>query len=345
MTLLALPECRHRGEELLPGRWRCTSPRLVLPTGLVSAETCRSRCPYVDHADAPNIARLTGNFEWVSTARLVTDSVTLAGLLPLDCAGVAGIPRSGMLPASVIATHLHLPLYELAETGRLTRLGDGSRGRVLGYAGGAGPLAVVDDTVYAGSAMRVARRHMLRLRRPAVFAAVYVRPEAAGVVDVWSRLLPCPHLLEWNIVNNGPFAGWAANLAFRAGVALDLDGVIVHDAASGGRVGSPYLVPRTHPCKLIATGRPERHRAETEALLRRAGARWERLEMMSDAAPDTVESIAQHKARHYAQSGCGFFIESDPVQAELIFRLAGKPTVCPRTAQVWPSAGNGQLGV
>jgi hypothetical protein len=278
----------------------------------------------------------------VSTARLVTDSVALAGLLPLDCCGVAGIPRSGMLPASVIATHLHLPLYELTESGQLNRLGHGSRGRSLGFSvesprGRVGPLAVVDDTVYGGAAMRNARAHVARLKRAAVFAAVYARPESAGVVDVFARLLRSPHLLEWNFANNGPFAGFAANPAYKAGVALDLDGVVVHDADSGGRIGTPFLVPRTHPCRLIATGRPGRHRAATEALLRQLGARWERLEMLPDGTPETAEAIAEHKATHYAASRCGFFVESDPVQAELIFRLSGKPTVCPRTVQVWSS--------
>ncbi|MBN9120280.1 MAG: hypothetical protein J0I06_14170 [Planctomycetes bacterium] len=49
MSAPRLPGCRHRGEELLPDRWVCLSDRLVVRTGLVSGETCRSRCPYVDH--------------------------------------------------------------------------------------------------------------------------------------------------------------------------------------------------------------------------------------------------------------------------------------------------------
>lgn len=49
MSAPGLPACRHRGAELVPGGWACRSTRLVLRTGLVSAETCRSRCPYVDH--------------------------------------------------------------------------------------------------------------------------------------------------------------------------------------------------------------------------------------------------------------------------------------------------------
>ena len=53
MNPLPLPVCRHRGEQLLPDRWLCYSDRLVLRNGLVSSETCRSRCPYVDHEAGP----------------------------------------------------------------------------------------------------------------------------------------------------------------------------------------------------------------------------------------------------------------------------------------------------
>ena len=52
MSSAHLPACRHRGEELLPDRWLCYSDRLVLRTGLVPSETCRARCPYVDHEPA-----------------------------------------------------------------------------------------------------------------------------------------------------------------------------------------------------------------------------------------------------------------------------------------------------
>ena len=55
MILHDLPRCRHRGEQLLPDRWLCYSHRLVLRNGLVSSETCRSRCPYVDHEADPGI--------------------------------------------------------------------------------------------------------------------------------------------------------------------------------------------------------------------------------------------------------------------------------------------------
>ncbi len=274
-------------------------------------------------------------FRWISTAKLVQDSIKLAGMLPADCSGVVGVPRSGMIPASVIATHLHLPLYTLAG-GRVERcLVPASRGN--GVRGGGGPLAVVDDTTFSGLAMR---RTRAAVGPSARYYAVYVnslRPESKSAVDGYAEELPAPHLLEWNWANNGPMSGrWADVPAYGRGIAIDLDGIVVHDAASGGRPGTPYMVPRALPCPLICTGRPESSRGETEATLRGLGVRWQSLKMLpAGLDPADAGQIAAHKAENYAASGCGLFLESDPTQAEMIFRATGKPVCCPAASRVW----------
>lgn len=50
MTSHALPPCRHRGAEFAAGRWTCSSPLLLIPARIVTAEVCACDCPYVDHA-------------------------------------------------------------------------------------------------------------------------------------------------------------------------------------------------------------------------------------------------------------------------------------------------------
>ncbi len=269
--------------------------------------------------------------EWISTKRLVEDSIRLAGMLPSDTVAVAGIPRSGMVVAATIAAHLQIPLYEITGEYQLHRLGNGSRGDNLGFASATfGVMAIVDDTVYTGAEMARTRESLKRSKQRIVTSAVYCRPEVVDSVDFCARELPAPHLLEWNIANNGPVGGYAEHASYGAGVAFDLDGVIVHDRHSGGPVGSPYLVPRTIPVPLIATGRRESSRQVAEGQLRAVGAQYDRLAMLPDDDPGTVESFAAFKARAYQESGCGFFIESDPSQAALIHRLTGLPVICPR---------------
>ncbi len=270
---------------------------------------------------------------WVSTAQLVADAVALAGLAPVNCSGVVGVPRSGMLPASVIAMHLHLPLGEIDAAGKVRWLAHGTRGG-SGLARQAGPILVVDDTIYAGGATRRARQQLAGT--PAVFAAIYARPEAAAVADLYARPLPGPHLLEWNYPNNGNVGGLVCDPAtYGHATATDLDGVLVHDDLSGGPIGTPYLAPRLFPVSLIVTGRNERHRAATEAHLRQLGIRWKRLEMLPDHVPLNTETAAAHKARVFAASPHGYFLESCPDQARLIHAQAGKPVICPRAGKVF----------
>lgn len=271
---------------------------------------------------------------WVSTAQLVADSIALAGLAPADCSGVVGVPRSGMLPASVIAMHLHLPLGEIDAAGRVRWLHHGTRGGGGLLKPAPGPVLVVDDTVHAGGATRRARQQLAGVN--AVYSAVYARPEAVGVLDLYARPLPSPHLLEWNYPNNGRVGGLVCEPAhYGHAAATDLDGVLIHDDLSGGPVGSLYLAPRLYPVKLIVTGRHERHRAATEADLRRVGVRFERLVMLPDHTPLATETAAAHKARHFKESRFGFFLESCPDQARLIFEAAKKPVICPRAGKVF----------
>lgn len=271
-------------------------------------------------------------YVWVSTQQLVQDAIALASALPHDLAGVIGIPRSGILPASVIATHLHLPLFTI-RNGEIVELPAGSRGRTVVPRGHW--WVVCDDSVYGGLAMqRVMALAALR-NRPMLRAAVYVRPEAAHQVDVIGRILPSPHLFEWNLANNGPMAGLAVDPVFGSGVAFDLDGIIVHDSESGGVVGQPYLVPRAQVVPLIVTGRSQSHLLPTRRQITQLGVRYRRLVMRPAEVPDDQVEIARWKGAVYRDSRCGFFLESSQEQAKIIHQVSGKPVICPRAGRVY----------
>jgi uncharacterized HAD superfamily protein len=256
----------------------------------------------------------TGELRWISTARLARDTLALIG---------------------------NLPLYQLAN-GKAEPIASGSRGSEPA----AGKLLVVDDTVYRGSAIVQARATL----KDALFAAVYVRPEAAGVVDFHAELLPSPHLCEWNLFNNGTVAGQAANPIFGAGLATDFDGILceepqVPDADDGpgleryrqwlinARPGS--LLPRKHPIPLIVTGRLERFRAETEEWLKRHRVKWDKLVMHPADKASERKNVGEWKGRIFAESRCGFFVESDPRQAPTIAEVSGKPVICPVQEKVY----------
>lgn len=312
---------------------RAPLPPLAVP-GVRPERICRGCLGEEEWPEKQEHTPARAKYEWITTAQCADDTARLLlPKLPPNVAGVVAVPRSGMLPAAVLATHLHLPLLTL--DGQPRPVGTGHRGRTLAYGGDPrGPLLVVDDTVYGGGAMGRARAMMGG--RPALYAAVYVRPEVRHVVNYFARLLPSPHLLEWNWANNGPFAGFCKNRwAYKGGMACDFDGVLCHDEHSGGPRGEPLWLPRTHAAKLIVTGRLEKHRAGTETWLRRWGVKWHRLEMFPTGEPWSEMNVAAFKARHFRASPLGFFVESCPAQAQRIFELAGKPVICPRAGRVY----------
>jgi hypoxanthine phosphoribosyltransferase len=274
--------------------------------------------------------------EWVSLARLARDSVILASKIPANVTGIVGIPRSGMMPAAIIAELLHVPLLELSgDTAIRHTQTTSSRGPIL-VRNVKGPLVIVDDTVYGGAAMARARQ-LFKGYKP-LFAAVYCHPQRVNDIDFFTRELPSPHLLEWNFPNHGPYWGLShpeVEAFFGAGVASDLDGIIFHDAESGGKLGELYLAPRAFPVPLIVTGRPERHREITEQQLRDRGVKWTRLEMLPDSEEHSATNAAFFKARCFAASGCGMFIESCPWQAHTIHELTKLPVICPIQEKVY----------
>ena len=176
----------------------------------------------------PECAR-SDPWRWVTTGQLIEATRKIVPQIPPVLAGVVGIPRSGMIPASVLATWLHLPLYELSETGP-RRLYHGWRGGHIQTPTDA-PFLVVDDTVYNGYAMRAARKRMVG--RPAVYASVFVRPAQTHRVDIDAEILPSPHLLQWNLLNSDMITGNVQNPHLRGGFALDMDGVICENNVVG----------------------------------------------------------------------------------------------------------------
>jgi hypothetical protein len=176
----------------------------------------------------------------ISTAQLLADTLNLRTQLPEDTAAVVGVARSGMLPASLLACHLHRPLYSVGADG----LRDCGRGTRLRGALPLGPIVLIDDTVYNGFQMRQ-REQLVRQhfgKQPIIRCAVYSTPQGAGAVDLIAALLPPPHYLEWNLANSG----------YLATTAWDLDGIIVTNHTSMSNSTSAVVSPRG----VMTRGRP-----------------------------------------------------------------------------------------
>lgn len=265
---------------------------------------------------------------FITTERLARDAARLASRVPPGVDLVAAVPRSGLPPGAVVATHLHLPLVACSRQRGVTEVGSGVRLETSDGLADGPPrhVLLVDDTAATGKEI-AANAAIVRGRWPGAIvtrAVVYCAPRARPSVDLCAAILEGPHYLEWNWQN----AGHGALCGF------DFDGVLCTEDGAA----APLYLPRRAAAPLIATGRHESTRAATQSWLDHWGVRVDQLVMRDFDAPEVFdrERIAAFKARHYSASRCELFAESDPWQAERIRDLTGRPVLCPAAERVFP---------
>lgn len=252
--------------------------------------------------------------------------------IPRDVDAIVGIPRSGLLAASLIALHLQKPLTDVE--GFCRNQVNRRSSRVVG----ARRALLVDDTVLKGSAMRGAVERVLSARPDATLIrfAVWSAPQTpAGAVDLALDLCPTPRAFAWNLWKHKRLERWA----------FDLDGVLCrdprrHENDDGDayrqfiRTAAPAFVPR-RPIGWIITARLEKWRSETEAWLARQGIAHQGLIMLdlpSATARQEQGGRGRWKAEVFAGlAGAELFLESNEGQARKIAKYSGKPAWCTST--------------
>lgn len=265
-----------------------------------------------------------------SVADLNRAVIAWADVLPRDVSLVVGIPRSGLLSATLLALHLNVALADLDGWLEGRHLGVGHRG--VRTSPSSGSVLVVDDSVDSGAATAEARRKVAERRPPGrvLFGAVYGSKHGARHVDLCHEIVPMPRVFEWNVLHH-PVLQQAC---------MDIDGVLCRDPRpeenddgdAYGRFLSDVparLVPNVKVGRLV-TARLERYRPSTEAWLDRAGIRYGDLVMYQGTAEER-RSRGDHgsfKAQVYADSRALLFIESSLDQAVTIAAAAGKPVFC-----------------
>ncbi len=262
--------------------------------------------------------------------------------LPRDIELVVGIPRSGVLAASLIALHRNLPLVDLDGFLEDRKWSGGERHEL--YCSTKDPKAtralVVDDTVHRGNEMRRVKEriHAAGLGRHVVYACVYVAPQSQDKVDFWFEVIAPPRVFEWNLMHH----------SFLDDACVDIDGVLCRDPSpeendDGPRyrefVASvePLLIPTVRIGHLV-TCRLEKYRDLTVSWLARHGVKYRKLVMMNYATKEeriAAGSHAQFKAQAYTRADGLLFIESDPGQAQEIAQVSGRPVFCLTTRNMF----------
>jgi uncharacterized HAD superfamily protein/hypoxanthine phosphoribosyltransferase len=253
-------------------------------------------------------------------------------ILPRDFDLIVGIPRSGMLPANLLALYLNKPYTDLNSflNGHIYKAG--ARGQFFDIKEFKKVL-VVDDSVASGAAIDKCRESLKDLVADFSFSycAIYVIPGKEKVVDYYFEVVPLPRYFQWNILNHTSLEK----------ACFDIDGVLCVDPTEEQNddgekyidfiLNAPPLFIPGSKIGTIVTSRLEKYRKETEKWLKDNKVKYNNLVMLdlpNKEARMKANSHAEHKANTYNSGSYVLFIESDLSQATEINRITKKPVLC-----------------
>ena len=286
------------------------------------------------------------------------DADILAGIprLPDRIDLVVGIPRSGMLAASILALHLNCALTDVDgfTNGRIFSRGHSrmalSNG-IISSVEDAASILVLDDSVYSGKEMEKVRLQLadLGIGRKIFFAAVYVSRQTKAKVDFYFKEMSNPRIFEWNMMHHAALEE----------ACIDMDGVLCRDPTEAENDdgpkyqeflahAEPFLLP-TVPVGYIVTCRLEKYRPETEVWLADHNVKYKKLIMMdfpTKKARIESGSHAAFKALACRRFDAKLFIESDEAQAMEIANGAMVDVFCVKTQRlIHPSKEKEKLAI
>lgn len=271
-------------------------------------------------------------------------SIECGSKIPNDVDLVVGIPRSGMLVASVIALKQNLPLTDLYSFLRNDDLKKGTT-RTYKHAELTKPqdavkILLVDDSISSAKSMRAAEEQVKAAYKGTVVTmAVFAEKHNQHQVDMYLELVEQPRVFEWNVMHH-PLLVHAC---------LDIDGVLCVDPDEqqndDGHIyrefissARPLFVPSVKVAHLV-TSRLEKYRAETEDWLQRNGVQYGTLHMLDLPTAEERRRLnihAKFKAEVYAKHPLTrLFVESEAEQALEIMKISGKPVYCIETNEMY----------
>lgn len=243
---------------------------------------------------------------------------------------VLGVPRSGMIPATMLSMiwNCKLSTPTLYRDGIYLNGGQRDRGPFDGS------VLIVEDSWLTGRSLKTA--HTLVPESTA--AVVYASEEGISAKYgeeiykfKYARVVTMPRVFEWNVFHHF----WLQQSC------MDIDGVLCVDPTSEEnddsikyahflRTAKPKWIPTVKVGHLV-TSRLEKYREATETWLAAHNVKYGKLHMLDckDARERRRQNLhARHKARIAVAVEAKMFIESSYRQAGEIFQTTDIPTLC-----------------
>ena len=197
---------------------------------------------------------------------------------------VVGIPRSGMIPAYMIALFKNIKACSIDEFISGTSISSGLS-RAAKDVKQIKNVLIVDDSLHSGVALSNVKKRLaeagLTKKYDIKYLAVFAREASCDLVDYYCEIVPTPRMFEWNYLN--------ININERS--CFDIDGVLCVDPTpeqndDGEEYrkfllnAKPLYIP-TYTIHTIVTSRLEKYRKETEEWLKKNGVKYNNLRMLN----------------------------------------------------------------
>jgi uncharacterized HAD superfamily protein/hypoxanthine phosphoribosyltransferase len=276
-----------------------------------------------------SVIRRHKSFNYKSLVQLNADIRRWSPKISGDFDVIVGVPRSGLLAATLLALHCNKPVmgFEsfIAENEPWFGFRIESELAPKRY-------LVLDDSVNSGREIgRVRKTVAEKLPRmtTVTFAAVYATSTSKEFIDLYAEIVEPLRAFEWNIMNHEVLLSRAC---------VDIDGVLCPDPTAtqndDGRkyldfiANAPLIFKPKFEIKTLVTARLEKYRKETELWLNRNGVKYQNLVMLD--LPDAktrrdLQAHIPHKSRVYENSDYWLFIESSDHEGQGIFAATNKP--------------------
>ncbi len=270
---------------------------------------------------------------------------TYAHRVPRDIDLIVGIPRSGMLVASILSLKLNIPMTDLYSFKRNDALEHNvlrsCHGNQLARPWEANRVLLVDDSIASGNSMREAVEMAREVYDGDVLTMVaFAMRDNTSSVDIFLETVEQPRLFEWNIMHH--------NLLSYS--CMNLDGILcktpppfpgMSDCEAYFADCKPLFIPSAKVGQLL-TSMPESCRATAEAWLEQHGIRYDVLHMFAEPErqdghprptddPMLAFSVGVFKRDPHAL----LMFESDPDRARQIMEQTQKPVFCVPTNRMY----------
>lgn len=248
---------------------------------------------------------------------------------------IVAIPRSGVIPASIISTLTHSPLYTVNQkTLDICFVGSGSRFDEKGSSGEF--VYLVDDSSYSGGTIKTVKEAVIKKFSAEIKTVTPISSEIYfDKIDIYHSCYD-NHFFEWNIYNT------------HAKCAFDLDGVLCRDFNKNEDDDGPIYIdamqnmdistiqPRRYPISIV-TARLEKYREITEKWLSSKGFKIKELHMgpWETKGERNLVDIGLWKSNIINGMDEQIFVESDLDIAKTIKRNTKKSVICSTTGDVY----------